>query len=763
MNPRRPVIDQELPDTSATNGLACLVAPQGDILWVNELWQRSCQHRGLPRATFAEGANYLAACGDGDPDGHRFAERLRRLLRGDSEFFAYEYACTPPGDAEAQTFIAHAQAIRLDGHRCAFVVHVDVSTERRVIEALSTAEQRYRQLFDAAPDAAFLLVGDGDDVGRILDANQAAADQHGYARNQLIGMSIGELDAPQERHLVRERIARLREHGHVSFTVQHLRRDGTTFPVDVSARMATIDGRPCVVTFNRDATQREHFVSELHEQQVRLDLAMRASQVGFWDWNIAEDRVYFSPEWKAQLGYAPDEIVDDFDAWRSRLHPDDVAPTMAALDAHLTGEASAYVVEFRLRHRDGTYRWIYVRGEAQRDPEGRAVRLVGCHVDITAQKEAAAEHVELQRRLDQLQRVDVIGTLAGGIAHDFNNVLTIITGNLDLAMLDDTLSPAVREGLVEARKASERARALTRQVLTFSRNAPTAREPLDLAQTVGEAARLLRLAVPRSIELRTTIAQHVPPVVADAGQLEQVLVNLGTNAWHAIGDGPGHIDVELLHDTDDDSAVLIVRDDGAGMDTETQARAFEPMFTTKPAGQGTGFGLSVVHNIVKRHGGTITCSSAPGQGTTFTVRLPIDRSAEAPPASAPTAPGARRGRLLLLDDEPKLLAVLARGLDRLGHRVTMCDSAARALELVRRGPAFDAVVTDYGMPGMRGDAFVAAVRREQPDLPVVLCSGYLSEDALQRVEAAGASMVLLKPVLAADLDRELQLLLPAAT
>jgi len=735
---------------TAWNGQACLLDHSGAIVWVNEVWRRL----GTPLGDEADhGTDYLELL-ESIAGANSIVAQLTNLLAGDGDCFEASHGSAATPNA-SQPNLLRAEAITLADRRHVLVTHGNTADAAR-----QDSEERYRQFLEAAPDPVFLLGAEGDDLGRILDANTIAAQMHGYERHELIGRSIGDLDAPQDAALVRQRIERLMTDGHIGFEVTHVHRDGHEFPIEVSARTAKISGRPCIVSFNRDLTERRRVEKELQEQKVRLDLAISASQIGFWDWDLVADTVYYSAEWKAQIGYAADEIGNQFDEWEKRVHPDDLPGALAAIQYNLEGSTPNYVAEFRLRHRDGSYRWIMVRGETVRDDDHRPIRMVGCHIDITQQKEAEQERAAMTQRLGQLQRLEAMGTLAGGIAHDFNNILSIISGNVELALLQRGDDTDDHELLLDIRRAGERAQSLVRQILAFSRDETPQRRRVPVRQIIDEAVRLLNATTPRAITIAHSVSDGVPDIHADPDQLHQVLINLGTNAWHAIGNGTGRIELKATRaqpmdgsqgNEDDEGVIIEIVDDGAGMTADVQERIFEPFFTTKSSGQGTGLGLSVVHGIVNNHDGSIEVLSKPGAGTTFRIRLPAA-------AEQDDAPELRTGeehspaRVLLLDDEPHLLRTLARGLEHRGHVVTSFTEPQLALAALDQDDDFDVLVTDYDMPTMQGIEVAAAAHHRRPDLPIVLCSGFLRPEAFEKATAAGVSQVLGKPVLASQLS-----------
>ncbi|GAA3992412.1 hypothetical protein GCM10022279_14570 [Comamonas faecalis] len=393
--------------------------------------------------------------------------------------------------------------------------------------------------------------------------------------------------------------------------------------------------------------------------------------------------------------------------------------------------------------------------------------------DLTSQKKADLRRGELEAQLRESHKMQAVGTMAGGIAHDFNNILHAILGNVALAHADAAALPAgsaLLESLAEIEKAGRRARDLVHQILTFSRNEPLARSAVQVAATVHDTARLLRVTLPPNIELQLHLPATLPPVLADATQLEQALLNLCTNAVHAIGQQRGHIAVqaralrpdaalrERLRLAPGSYVALSVSDDGPGMDDALLARIYEPFFTTKPVGQGTGLGLAVVHGVVRSHGGAVDVHSQPGEGTRFTLYFPVasddvDDDAGAAPAPQPasaappaTSAAPAGGHVVYVDDDQALVFLVQRLLRRQGHRVSGFTDPHQALAFLREQPqAVDLLVTDYNMPGFSGVDLLQAVRAIRADLPVALASGYVTADIEQAARAAGARALIHKP------------------
>jgi PAS domain S-box-containing protein len=387
--------------------------------------------------------------------------------------------------------------------------------------------------------------------------------------------------------------------------------------------------------------------------------------------------------------------------------------------------------------------------------------FVGFVRNIEARKRSEAEHRAVLQHLRQSQKMESLGTLAGGIAHDFNNILGAILGNTALAREELGEHHPALVNIDEIHKAGLRARDLVRQILAFSRNQPQELCIQSLEPIVEETHKLLHATLPARVVLDVAMCSEPLFVRADATQVQQVLMNLCTNAWHALPDGVGRIGVGLdavMLDAEGAAALgglapgryahLWVSDTGIGMDAATRARIFEPFFTTKPVGQGTGLGLSVVHGIVTAHAGGISVDSRPGDGSTFHLYLPACTPVVPLDARPPHDGEVRRGQgehVLYVDDDETMVLVASRLLQRAGYRVSTQSNARAAIEFVREQPqAFDLIVTDFNMPDCTGLEVARAVAAIRPGLPVIISSGHLTEDLRSEASAIGVRSLLEK-------------------
>jgi nitrogen-specific signal transduction histidine kinase/ActR/RegA family two-component response regulator len=381
---------------------------------------------------------------------------------------------------------------------------------------------------------------------------------------------------------------------------------------------------------------------------------------------------------------------------------------------------------------------------------------------ITERVQAERERRALEHQLRAAQKMEAIGTLAGGIAHDYNNVLGAVMANAALAQVELSADHPASEPLRQIGKAGDRARALVRQILAFSRRQPQELRRQALRPLIEEAVGFLRGMLPSRAQLEVKLADEPMIALVDGTQIEQVLINLCTNAWHSLRGSSGHILIELdAVGREDDSAIplrfaanrfarLRVTDNGCGMDEATRERIFEPFFTTKPRGQGTGLGLAVAHGIVAEHRGAMSVRSTPDKGSTFSVLLPLLDDAGVPdaPSVVPDVVQPARGdgsHVVYVDDDEVMVVTVQALLKRAGYRVSGFGSGDAALAAISARPnIYDAVVTDFNMPTMSGIDLAAALKRVKPKLPVIISSGYLSGELRSAARRVGVERLLNK-------------------
>ena len=534
--------------------------------------------------------------------------------------------------------------------------------------------------------------------------------------------------------------------------------------------MRLLDTLASDVSFALESYERERerarAIEQLQTSEERLRELTETIEDALCILTPGRDKVlYVSSAYERIWGRSCESFYEDPNSWFDAVHPSDRARVAAAVEAYAT--TGSFNEEFRVVRPDGSIRWVRDQVFPVRNG-ARIERLVVVARDVTERK-------QLGEQVRQAQKMEAVGQLAGGVAHDFNNLIGTIVGNAELARMDlDPQHPA-QESISEIARAGKRARDLVNRLLTFARPTEHQLRPTQLGPVVLEAVNLLRSTLPKGVELNLRNDAPLPAVRADASQIHQVILNLATNSWHALDGRAGRIDVELglctinpasQRTSPDLSAGKYVRlsvsDTGKGMDEDTLHRIFEPFFTTKPSGLGSGLGLSVVHGIVRSHGGAIRVESEPGRGATFHLYFPATQDAEHDESASPTPAQEGRGQhILFVDDEEPLVSLARRLLTRCGYRVTAHTSAKQALAAYEADPqSFDLVVTDQNMPEMSGLEFAGRVLDRRPEALIVLASGRLSSQDIERARARGIREVIAKPGAVEDLPRIVARLAP---
>jgi PAS domain S-box-containing protein len=520
----------------------------------------------------------------------------------------------------------------------------------------------------------------------------------------------------------------------------------------------------------RYALERHHHALRLRESEDRYRQSIELTgQIG---WATAADgQLNDAPAWVKYTGQSPEEVKGW--GWLSAVHQDDRERTEQVWKQSVDSR-SGYETEYRLRRRDGVFRHVVARGVPLLNDQGDIQEWVGACIDITERKQAEEERLVLERQLQQSQKLESLGVLAGGIAHDFNNILTGVLGNAELALAELSPSAPGRENLLEITQASHRAAALCRQMLAYSGRGQFAREPIDLNALVEDMLGLLKSAISKKALLNLNLEKDLPLLEGDSSQLGQVIMNLVINASEAIGDKDGVITIstgvrecsreyfrESYAHLDLPSGpylTLEVSDTGCGMDQETKERLFEPFFTTKFTGRGLG--LAAVLGIVRGHKGALKVYSEAGKGTTFKIRFPAGEAGEGALArerAAEVSDWHGAGTVLLVDDEETIRTLGARMLSRLGFVVLTAGDGREALALYaqHRGEIV-LVLLDLTMPFMDGEETFHELRALDPEVRVVMSSGYTEQDITSRFRDEGLVGFLQKPYTIAHLTERLR-------
>lgn len=423
-------------------------------------------------------------------------------------------------------------------------------------------------------------------------------------------------------------------------------------------------------------------------------------------------------------------------------------------------DQSGVLFETTLKHANGSEVPVEILGKYLLNSNGELVGLQGTTRDISERKEAEKERQRLGAQLRHSQKMEAMGTLAGGIAHDFNNILTAIIGYAELSLMDAEENSRLSNNLQEIYRAGNRATELVKQILTFCRQTEHERQPIQISPIVKEALKLLRSSIPATIEISQSIDDNLAATMADATQIHQIVMNLCTNAAQAMEKSGGRLVVALEHavlgthfrtmhpDVESGNYIqLTVSDTGHGIPPNIIEKIFDPYFTTKKMGEGTGLGLSVIQGIIKSYGGEITVESIPGQGTIFRVYFPESDDAALEEETAASVLPIGDQRILFVDDEPALVDMGQQRLSRLGYKVEACTSSVEALSLFQDDSArFDLVITDMAMPVLSGDRLAKRLIEIRPGIPIILCTGFSKHISNEKAAACGIRAFLMKPI-----------------
>jgi PAS domain S-box-containing protein len=513
----------------------------------------------------------------------------------------------------------------------------------------------------------------------------------------------------------------------------------------------------------RNITDRRRAESALRESEERFRVLAEVSPVGIFSADPAGRTLFVNARWSEFAGVPAARAIAD--GWALALHPDDRDRVQASWNAAIRTH-EAWAAEFRFVRPDEAVTWLVGQSRPQKNPTGETTGHVGTLTDVTSLKRTEEARKKLERQLRQSSKMESLGTLAGGIAHDFNNILTGTFGFVDLARLELSTGHPVHAWLDRIAGSSHRARDLVRQILVFSRKDEGVRVSQRLHTVVNDALRMLRSMLPPMVSLEARVGPNTSPVLADTTQVQQVILNLCTNAWHALAPRGGRIIVTLENCslTQDDAAQhpelragpwvrLSVADNGCGMDPSILEHIFEPFFTTRETGAGTGLGLAVVHGIVQSHQGAILVQSAVGVGSTFELYLPpIAEAPDPPDAKSLVIPLGHGERILVVDDDPVSGFAIEKLIETLGYHPRRFTRPEDALINFTEDPMhYDLVVTDLAMPGMNGAELMEHLIRIRPSVPIIVITGYIEPARVHALEGSAARAILHKPVARAEL------------
>jgi len=648
----------------------------------------------------------------------------------------------------------------IGGHPRVLAFTRDITERKHAEEALRASEEQYRTIFNATTDALILW----DSRVRRVDVNKAYERTYGWSREEVLGRGYDHPAYSPEYARPREEMVRRALAGEACRAeLESIRKDGARIMTEVEAIPFRHRGEPHVLAIARDITERKRAEEALRasEEQYRAIFNASADALVLWDSEFR--RVDVNPAFEKMYGWTRDEVIGR--GYGQAAHQPDYAITRYELGRRaLSGEtARAEVPAVRKNGEELLVDLVAIPFRHRGEPHVLAIAR-----DITERKRAEAARQELETRLRQAQKMEAIGQLTGGIAHDFNNLLTSIMGYIVLAGDRDTVQGDKRLGgyLAQAQRSCERARDLIQQMLMFSRGQRGSPRAVSLASVVKGALPTLSAGLPDTLELTVTADESAAPVFVDPAQVEQVLLNLGINARDAT-DGVGRVRIAVRPQqaekvlcagcrqcAEGSFVELLVEDDGHGMDSEVIERIFEPFFSTKETGKGSGMGLAMVHGIVHEHGGHVVVESSPGQGARFRVLWPVvSDTADAMPRERervlplrPPRP-ALSGSVLVVDDEESVGEFMRELLETWGLQASFASRPEAALEQVRAAPRrFDVIVTDQSMAKMTGLQLALRLHEIRPELPVILYTGRGEALADEDVGAARLCAVVRKPV-----------------
>lgn len=607
-------------------------------------------------------------------------------------------------------------------------------------------EECYKALHDASFGGIII-----HDQGVILECNQGLSSMTGFSKAELVGMDGLKLIAPDSLGQVVQNI----KSGHDQrYEVEGLRKDASIYPLAIRGKNILYKGHEVRVIEFRDISELKQAEEAQRKSEFKHRELFDKSPIGLALCTMDGQLVSVNSAYAQIIGCTVDETLK-LSYWEITPEKYSAKEQLQLEQLAESGRYGPYEKEYL--HKDGYLVPVRLNGMiVTRDN----VDLIWSSVeDITLQKQAEKEKEKLLTQLRQAQKMEAIGTMAGGIAHDFNNMLSIILGNADMAL--DTLSDgnAGKKNVEQIIKASRRVKDLVRQILTFSRRADQKLLPVEPYSVINESLKLLRSTIPTTISIVQNMGNESCTILADSTQIHQMFMNLCTNAVHAMNEkGTLEISGTIVDLEANDIAVqqetqpgqyfkLSVRDTGAGMNKKTLERIFDPFYTTKEIGEGTGMGLSIVLGIIKSYGGFILVNSELGKGTTFTLYFPVTQGGIVPKMEeiVEECPLGDE-RILFIDDEEMLAEMGSKMLQGLGYEVTVASGSREALDIFISNPeAFDLVITDQTMPNLSGGELAIELLKSRPDIPIILCTGYSKKISEEDAKKIGIREYLAKP------------------
>ncbi len=626
--------------------------------------------------------------------------------------------------------------------------------------SLTKSEKKFRSIFDASADAIIIA----DKNGSVLEVNKAAEILFGYQHDKMMHIKLADL-MPE-----RYRADHLRGMEHVASTgkttylnrvleFHGLTEDGKEFPLELNVATWFVDEKQFFSGIIRDISSRKKAEAELRDSEEKLNIIFNSTNDGILVAD-AESRKFVTGN-KAiceMLGYTLEEITE--------LGVDEIHPAESLTEIHhqFARQVRKEIDVFHEAPVLKKDRSIFFADISATPTEiGGKKCLIGLFRDVTARK-------EMEEKVRQSQKMEAIGTLAGGIAHDFNNILSAIIGYSEIILTKAYSDDEIYHYVEQVLQAGNRAKALVQQILTFSRKSIAEILPIKIQPIVKEVLNLLRSTLPTTIEIRQEIDENCAPINADTSQVHQIIMNLCTNAFHAMEETGGTLSVTLkevnlsvnesgaLHLQPGYYAKLDVQDTGTGIKEDVISHIFDPYFTTKQQGKGTGLGLAVVYGIIENYGGKIVCSSRFGTGTIFSVFIKtVEATRKSKDEVQTTILPLGKEKILFIDDEEALALLGEKILESLGYSVFSMTNSLQALETFRADPyQYDLIITDQTMPHLPGSELAKEMIKIRPDIPIIVCTGYSSIMNEKQANSIGIKAFLMKPVSKEVLAKEIR-------
>ena len=638
-----------------------------------------------------------------------------------------------------------------------------------MLSDLRAAEElkRYQELFDGVADAVFII----DFSGGIREVNWIAMKQFGFQRSEFLQMNTRDL-VVEEQHQGLQRVSDDLQNGEdqMIFEAEFRTREGKRFFGEVHARRTLFQDEEVILSVVRDITSRKESETALRVSEEKYRTILEKMDEIYFEVDLAGSLTFFNQSFWKITKYSEEELMGL--NFRAFMEAEEAKKVFERYNhVYRTGQP-ALDLEYEVIDKQGERITLRVSASLIKNASGEPIGFRGVALDITERVKAEAEKARLEKQLLHAQKMEAIGRLASGVAHDFNNLLQAISGYIQLLLAGKEQDPKTRRYLTEVDGVVDRAAALVRQLLTFSRKVDPELKPLDVNLVVHQAIKMLERTLPKMIRIETSLSEGLRPIIGDSVQLEQILMNLGSNAMDAMPEG-GWLAIEteaIILDEDfcrnnlgakpGDYICLTITDNGFGMDRETLEHIFDPFYTTKEIGRGTGLGLAMVYGIVKAHDGYITCDSRPDQGTVFRIYLPAGSAGEVHKDDETAAQtGAVYGNetILLVDDEETVLNITRDILELNGYIILTATSGEAALDLYKKhGRGIDLVIMDVGMPGIGGHGCLKKLLELNPEVKVIIASGYAADEQVKKTLELGARGFLSKPFRLTTLVKEVR-------